>query len=172
MLVSIGSLNKVKVSAVVSRLSAYDVEVVSCDAPSGVSNQPFSDAETVSGAKNRALKAKAMKQASIGIGLEAGVEMLEGIMYLTNFGVLVDECDHLYYAGGTRIPLPQALVEPLQKGLELGEVIDAYANRQNVRSQEGAIGILTADLCSRGQNFEYIVDLLWGQYLVQTRVDT
>ncbi len=163
MKVCIGSLNQVKVKAVADQLEPLGITVISKDVASQVSNQPFSDAETVLGATNRAKSAQAF--APIGIGLEAGVEMLNGVMFLVNWGVLIDEDHHIYYAGGTRLPLPKELALPLESGLELGDVIDAYAKRQNVRSKEGAIGILTADWCSRQVNFEHIVSLLWGQYV-------
>ncbi|MGL4337795.1 MAG: DUF84 family protein [Turicibacter sp.] len=167
MKISVGSCNKVKVLAVRQVLEAFSHEIISVDVASGVPNQPFSDAQTVEGAKNRAIAA--MDYGEIGIGLEAGVEVLNDIMYLVNWGVLTCPDGRTFYAGGTRLPLPNELVEPLKAGQELGHVIDEYAKRENVRSNEGAIGILTADLFNRKENFVHIVRLLWGQYLYQIK---
>lgn len=162
MRVVVGSTNRVKVGAVKEVLEPLGHDVIGVDAPSGVSNQPFSDAETLEGAVNRASALQAVGDVSI--GLEAGVEKLKDRYYLVNWGALTTSNGQTYVAGGTRLPLPEDLVEPLKDGKELGEVIDAYAKRENVRSNEGAIGILTADFFNRKENFIHIVRLLWGQY--------
>ncbi|WP_235070122.1 DUF84 family protein [Turicibacter sp. TJ11] len=162
MKVIVGSTNRVKINAVKDVLSEIGCEVIGVDAPSGVSNQPFSDAETVAGASHRAEACLAFGE--IGIGLEAGVEYLNNQLYLVNWGVLKTSDHQCFYAGGTRLPLPIELIAPLEAGQELGDVIDAYSKRQNVRSNEGAIGILTADFFNRQENFSHIVRLLWGQY--------
>ena len=163
MKICIGSLNKVKVQAVQAKLASLGNVIVSKDAPSQVSNQPMTDQETVTGAKNRALFAR--QYGDIGIGLEAGIERLGEQVFLVNWGVLVDEHNQCYYAGGTRLPLPTELAIQLDGTVELADVIDNYAKRQDVRSKEGAIGILTADHCSRQESFESIISLLWGQYI-------
>lgn len=165
MKIIVGSTNKVKVNAVKDVLEKFGHEIVGEDVPSGVSNQPFSDEETVKGAYNRASAIN--HKADIAIGLEAGVEELNGIYYLVNWGVLKTSDGKTFYAGGTRLPLPDKLVQPLKAGKELSEVIDAYSNRVDVRSNEGAIGILTADFFGRKENFMHIIRLLWGQYLYQ-----
>lgn len=163
MKIIVGSTNKVKVNAVKEVLEILGHEVIGEEAPSGVSNQPFSDQETLEGAYNRASTVSA--RAEIGIGLEAGVEELNGIYYLVNWGVLKTRDGKVFYAGGTRLPLPYELVAPLKEGKELSEVIDDYSSRLDVRSNEGAIGILTADFYNRKENFVHIIRLLWGQYL-------
>ena len=149
--------------AVKEVLASFVEEIIGVNVASGVSNQPFSDVETIAGASNRAEACLAFGE--IGIGLEAGVEYLNDQLYLVNWGVLKTRDGETFYAGGTRLPLPKDLVEPLETGAELGDVIDQYSKRQNVRSNEGAIGILTADYYNRNENFCHIVRLLWGQYI-------
>lgn len=163
MKVVVGSTNRVKVEAVQTILEPLEHEVIGIDAPSGVSKQPFSDQETLEGALNRATEIQSF--GDISIGLEAGVEELNNVFYLVNWGVLKTQEGIIFTAGGTRLPLPESLVKPLKEGKELGEVIDTYAKRENVRSNEGAIGILTSDFFNRKENFMHIVRLLWGQYL-------
>ena len=163
MKVVVGSTNQVKVSVVKEVLKETNYEVISLDVPSGVSNQPFSDAETLEGATHRAKLC--LSEGEIAIGLEAGVEYLNDQLYLVNWGVLKTQDNQTFYAGGTRLPLPKELIAPLEAGAELGDVIDDYSKRQNVRSNEGAIGILTADYYNRKENFCHIVRLLWGQYV-------
>jgi len=163
MKITIGSENVVKVEAVKEIIEPLGHEVVSVIVASGVSDQPFNDRETVQGAENRA-KAALKVASDIGIGLEAGVEYLNDQLYLVNWGALVTLDGACYYAGGTRIPLPLELKEALEVGMELAEAIDKYAKAQNLRSKEGAIGILTANFYNRKENFKHITKLLWGQY--------
>lgn len=168
MKVIVGSTNQVKVDAVKAVLEPIGYEVTGINVSSGVSNQPFSDAETVAGASHRA--EACLNFGEIGIGLEAGVEYLNNQLYLVNWGILKTIDGQSFYAGGTRLPLPKELIAPLEAGAELGDVIDAYSKRQNVRSNEGAIGILTADFFNRKDNFVHIVRLLWGQYMYSKKV--
>lgn len=168
MKIIVGSTNKAKVNAVKEVLESMGHQVIGVETQSCVSNQPFSDEETITGAYNRASSSSLI--GDIGIGLEAGVQEQNGIYYLVNWGVLKTSDDHIFYAGGTRIPLPEELVLPLKSGKELSEVIDAYSSRIDVRSNEGAIGILTADFFGRKENFVHIIRLLWGQYLYQKNV--
>ena len=117
MKVIVGSTNQVKVTAVKEVLEPIGQEVMGTNVPSGVSNQPFSDAETVAGASNRA--EACLKFGQIGIGLEAGVEYLNEQLYLVNWGVLKTQDGQTFYAGGTRLPLPTELIAPLEAGAEL-----------------------------------------------------
>ena len=48
-----------------------------------------------------------------------------------------------------------AIVESVVKGLrELGEVIDEVAGMRDVRSRQGAWGVLSRDLLTRSMSFE------------------
>lgn len=164
MKIRVGSLNPVKVDAVKEMLEPLGHDVMGVQVLSEVSEQPFSDLETVQGAENRA-KAALTLNGDIGIGLEAGLERFHGQLYLVNWGVLTTVCGQFFYAGGTRIPLPLELENSLESGLELAEVMDKYAKKQDVRSKEGAIGILTAYHFNRKENFNHIITLLWGQFV-------
>jgi inosine/xanthosine triphosphatase len=74
MKISIGSKNKAKIQAVEQVFTGDHFQFLSVDAESGVSDQPFSDKETVQGAINRANQALKLGEGEIGIGLEGGVE--------------------------------------------------------------------------------------------------
>ncbi len=157
----IGSKNPAKIAAVEEVFINYSI--ISQDVDSGVSCQPIGDEETIQGALNRALK---LPQDSIRIGLEGGITLHNDTLYLINWGVLVDEDDNIFYAGGTRIPLPDDFKVLLEnRKLELAELIDKYSNKTNVRSHEGAIGIFTCNVVQRKDIFVHICKLLYGQYL-------
>lgn len=158
----IGSKNPTKVKAVEEAFPSCTV--TSLDVPSKVSPQPFSDGETRQGAINRAIQAAELTPNSIGIGLEGGVMYVDNQLFLCNWGALVTGDGHVYTASGARIALPKEFNEPLQSGVELGDVMDRYAKRQGIRKKEGAIGVFTNELISRQEMFVHIVKLLRGQW--------
>ncbi len=161
----IGSTNAAKVTAArrVIMKSFPQAVVNEVDVKSGVSNQPFGDEETRLGAINRALRATGMQKNVIGIGLEGGVRMLEGQMYLCNWGALVLPDGERFTAGGAQIPLPKEIADELITGKELGPVVDAYFKASGIRHKEGAIGMFTAHAVNRDELFEHVLQLLIGQ---------
>jgi inosine/xanthosine triphosphatase len=158
----VGSLNKTKVSAVAGIFP--DDIVVAEDVPSGVSAQPIGDVETRQGAIHRANRAYALgNNAGIGIGLEGGVMEIAGELFLNNWGALVYEQGKLYTAAGARIALPVDFKSKIQDGLELSVMMDEFTMKQNIRNEEGAIGIFTNNRIDRTAMFSHIVALLKGQ---------
>lgn len=159
--VYIGSTNRVKIDAVNQVLIDYDIIGVEVD--SGVGPQPKSDEETILGAYNRA---KSLPKGNLRIGLEAGIEKHDGKIFLINWGVLIDENDNVYYGGGTRLPLPQEIGERLyHEEVELATLIDEHYHREDIKHQEGAVGILTNNYVRRIDIFIHIVRIIYGQYL-------
>ncbi|QKY69730.1 DUF84 family protein [Lentibacillus sp. CBA3610] len=158
----VGSKNPTKIAAVKEVFS--DDQVSPADAPSMVSQQPFSDAETRLGAINRAFNGLETASGAIGIGLEGGVMYVDNELYLCNWGALITKENNIFTASGARILLPAEIDDELKKGIELGDVMDAYAKRQDVRKKEGAIGIFTNDRISRQKMFVHVVKLLHGQW--------
>ncbi|MEW9110671.1 MAG: DUF84 family protein [Cytobacillus gottheilii] len=167
----IGSKNPAKILAAENALKEYPAELSSFDAASNVSEQPFSDEETISGAINRARDAMQKGSGEIGIGLEGGVVETEYGLYLCNWGALYEEGQPPIIAGGARIPLPEEIAEKLRAGMELGPVMDEYAQKENVRKKDGAIGIFTSGRISRIDMFTHICCMLLGQYEYRNRAE-
>ncbi|MCQ5366008.1 DUF84 family protein [Anoxybacillus salavatliensis] len=163
--IAVGTKNNTKVKAVKAVFYEAHYTIISSDVQPSVSKQPFSDEETLQGAIERATLAVCKQQAHIGIGLEGGVFVAQnGGIWLCNWGALVDRDGVVVVAGGARIPLPAEIGEQLRSGKELAEVMDEYANRRDVRSNEGAIGILTNGAIDRTTMYTHIVHMLKGQY--------
>lgn len=157
----LGSQNIVKLEATKEVLKDYEVIGISVD--SQVGSQPLSDEETLKGALNRAL---ALPKDGLRIGLEAGVQMHDDILFLVNWGVLIDSLDNIYYAGGTRIPMDEFIKDKLfVEKMELADVMDEYLNTEDIKHKEGAIGFFTNNIVKRKDIFVHIVKLLYGQYL-------
>ncbi|GGM26333.1 NTPase [Paraliobacillus quinghaiensis] len=162
MAIIIGSKNPTKVKAV---QEVFNNQIVYAeDVPSNVSNQPLSDEETLMGASNRAKQAIDLNNAEIGIGLEGGVMELDGMTYLCSWGAMIDKKGVQFNASGARIPLPIEITEGLRQGKELGDLMDLYAQKQDVRKNEGAIGIFTNNLIGRKEMFVHILKLMKGQH--------
>lgn len=157
--VIVGSSNKVKINPIKNIFANY--EVVGIAVSSKVSDQPISDEETIRGALNRAFGAK--RFGDIGIGLEGGVQQTSYGMLVINYGALVDEKNKVYLAGGTRFLLPNEISKEIYKGKELGDIMDQFANKRNVKHDEGAVGIFTNNFVKRTEIFEHIGKLLYGQ---------
>src|SRR5690554_7241308 len=122
--VIVGSTNRVKIIAIRNVFANYNVEGIAVN--SKVSAQPISDQETIRGALNRALGAR--RYGDIGIGLEGGVQQSAYGMLLVNYGVIVDDKNKVYVAGGSRIPLPTEIAKEIYKGRELGDIMDQYTD--------------------------------------------
>lgn len=160
--VYVGSTNRVKINATRTVLEPLGYQVIGKNVASNVSNQPKSDEETIRGAISRALN---LQTGYLRIGLEAGVTMLDGVMYLINWGALIDEYENVYLAGGTRIPLPKKIEQLiLADGKELAEAMEIYFQTIDIKHQEGAIGYFTDNYVIREDIFIHIVKLLYGQY--------
>lgn len=161
----IGSMNPAKVKAARTIITEYfpESELFPVEVQSGVSDQPIGDIETRKGALNRAEKAANTKQGAVGIGLEGGVRMQEGEMFVCNWGALVLPCGKSFTAAGAQIPLPLEIAEELQKGRELGNVVDEYFQSSDIKHSEGAIGMFTAHVVTRDILFEHVMRLVIGQ---------
>ena len=157
--VAVGSTNPAKVKAVQEMFPSVQGMKVA----SGVSDQPMSDEETRTGALRRA-QVCVEQGASIGIGLEGGVMESDVGMLSVNWGALVDEHGREVVASGARYPLPEEIAADIRSGKELGDVIDAYTARKDVRKKEGAVGIFTNGMMTRSELYIHIVRLLAGQY--------
>ncbi|WP_121611394.1 DUF84 family protein [Mesobacillus foraminis] len=169
MLIAIGSKNPAKIAAAENAFMDYKIDLIPIDVPSGVNEQPFSDEETIKGAVNRAQAATEMAGAEIGIGLEGGVHQSEYGLLLCNWGALAAKGMQPIIAGGARILLPEEIATRLLAGEELGPVMDEYSKKQNVRKNEGAVGIFTNEHVNRAEMFSHVMKLLLGQYEYQLK---
>jgi inosine/xanthosine triphosphatase len=167
MRIAIGSKNPAKITAVEAAFLNHDIEIIAVDASSGVSEQPMSDEETITGAINRAIGAAEKAGTPIGIGLEGGVHKTPHGLLLCNWGALAAKGMTPIIAGGARLLLPDEVAEKVLAGQELGPVMDDYAKKQNVRKNEGAVGIFTNGQVNRSEMFLHVMKLLAGQYEYQ-----
>ncbi len=137
MKIAVGSTNPVKVAAVKSIVSQLwpEAEIQSVDVPTGVSEMPMSDEETITGARNRARAARLAINADLGFGLEGGVHSDPIGLMLQGWVVVTDGNGREGVAGAGRLPLPPMIADRVLAGEELGPIMDRSAWRNQCQSQ-------------------------------------
>ena len=140
---------------------------VAVAAESGVSVQPWGDAETRQGAINRTRAALITADADLAVGFEGGVVESEVGLLLCSWTAVVTRDGRLGIGGGGGVQLPERLADMLRAGrnltagepVELGTAMDALTGLHNIKQTEGAFGILTAGLVNRQTVFELSLKL-------------
>lgn len=159
----VASTNPVKIAAALAgfrrmfpdeQFSAQGISV-----PSGVGDQPRSDAETLQGALNRAAAAQTQApQADYWIGLEGGIADTAVGMECFAWMVVSDGAR----VGKSRTAmfyLPEEAARLVRQGLELGHADDVVFGRSNSKQQNGSVGLLTGDAVDRVAYYEQAVIL-------------
>ena len=155
MKIAVGSTNPTKVSAVTAIVTQLwpEAEILPVSVPTGVSEMPMSDSETITGARNRARAARLALDADLGFGLEGGVHSDPIGLVLQGWVVVVDGNGREGVAGAGRLPLPPMIANRILAGEELGPVMDDLLGESNVKARGGAVGTLTKGLIPRTQAF-------------------
>lgn len=164
---ALGSKNPVKLAAakaVLHRLAPHLV-ITAIDVPSDVPAQPMGDAETILGAKNRAIAARQRLDADLGLGIEGGcIDTKEG-MFTCAWVVAVHRDGRTGTGGSLHMPLPPRVAALVRQGVELGHAIDQLANTHGTKHGAGAVGILTAGLVDRQRAYEPLVAYALAPFL-------
>lgn len=156
MKVAVGSKNPIKIKAVknVFKRVFGNVKVVGVEVNSGVSHTPFGFEETMKGAINRAKKALKKAKADFGVGLEGGWEKTKFGAFLVGTVAIIDKEGKIGLSRESSILLPKKIVFELEKGRELGEIMDEIQGIKNTKQKWGAIGFFTKGLTNRQKAFE------------------
>lgn len=165
MLVAVGSSRAPKVEAVRRTLAAagerhsafLGAELVAVDVPAAPA-MPLSLDELQRGARQRADVARESARAQLGVGLEGGLDLHLGSAgrrgFLMSWAYVTDGRRGHFGCGGA-IELPERLLASVaDRGVELAAAVDALTSRHDVRSREGAWGVLTAGWLDRTRSFE------------------
>lgn len=165
MILAVGSTRAPKVDAVRRALAVLArlapelgaAEVVPVDVPTAP-RMPLSLEEIREGARLRANAARAaVAGANMGVGLEGGLDVRvasarEGL--LTSWAFATDGVRGAFGAGGA-VPVPERLLAlVVDGGVELSTAIDSLSGEHDVRSRQGAWGVLTRGLLDRTASFE------------------
>ncbi|KAI8926843.1 hypothetical protein BC831DRAFT_454585 [Entophlyctis helioformis] len=126
------------------------IEVVGISVPSGVRDQPLSDAETQTGALTRARAVLAADPtAHYGVGVEGGAQETLGRWFESGWICVVDRSGRVGLGTSGRYELSAGIMKRLLAGEELAQVIDDLSGLSDVRSTQGAMGLVTNGLVPR-----------------------
>ena len=171
MLIALGSARPAKIMALRSacaRVAECDprwrqAELIARPVETGVSRMPLSDMQLMRGARNRAeavreLLASEGRRADFYVGLEGGFHSItfdgERRTFLHGWAFATDGARG-YFGHAPAVTVPPPIVARVEgTGRELGEVIDEVAGSSDVRSREGAWGVLSRGLLTRAGSFE------------------
>jgi inosine/xanthosine triphosphatase len=169
--IALGSDRAAKIMAVrasIARVAAIDpswaeASVLARAVETTVPAMPMNDWELMQGARERALAVRDQLRAQrldadIYVGLEGGFHSIsiegEWHTFLRGWAYATDGKNGTFGATPS-ISVPPALAKKVIEGRrELGLVIDEVAGTQDVRSRQGAWGILSRDLVTRAMSFE------------------
>jgi len=144
--VSVGSTNPIKVSAVEKALekTVGNMLVTPVDIESGVSNQPKGFEETFKGAYNRAKGAFEKVNSVYGIGIEAGMVELGEKKLDIHICVVYNGLD---YSVGTSqaFQIPKEISDKIAEGFECGSVAEETYGIKDIGQKNGLIGVITDD---------------------------
>lgn len=166
----VGSQNPVKVNAVKTVLSQHletEIDAIGVNVPSGVSDQPMNEDETRLGAINRVKHCLRMfpdeRPTAWFAAIEGGVDVFDD-------GPATFAYVALYHRGrysvtrSSSLPLPAQVYQALERGEELGSVMDTLFDTHNVKQKGGAIGLLTHNKATRQSVYELAVTLAMAPF--------
>ena len=173
MRIAIGSTRAPKVDAVKEAWSIFsskiltagdeEVEFAPFDVPTQAPEMPVAVEQLMTGARERAdrlmLQLKRERaEADFYVGLEGGFNVVEPRgarrqVFLESWAFVSD--GHLGFFGhGGGIYVPPAISrQVMDRGIELGIVIDLFAQQRDVSSQQGVWGVLTHNIFNRQHSF-------------------
>lgn len=173
--VAVGSANPVKVQAVEAAFAAVFpqsiISVAPVAVPSGVSDQPMDDEETLLGARNRtqALQ-EAQPDLNFFVGIEGGIARRDGALEAYAW-VVVSDGKREGQSRTASFLLPPDVEQLIEQGLELGEANDRVFGTTNSKQDAGAVGLLTRGVVQRVDLYRPAVVLALVPFLRPGRSD-
>ncbi|WP_406663933.1 inosine/xanthosine triphosphatase [Gallaecimonas sp. GXIMD1310] len=164
----VGSTNPVKIAAAKTALAAFfpdsSITCQGIDAPSGVPDQPMSDADTRQGALNRLHYCQQHKAADFYVAIEGGVDKLADGPATFAY-VAIADAKQRSVGRSASLPLPESVYQALAAGEELGDVMDRLFGTSNIKQQCGAIGLLTGHQATRESTYILALTLAFAPFL-------
>jgi len=147
--VGVATRNPLKVSAAKIAFEGFfdEVEIHSFKSSSMLQKQP-ADEEITRGAILRAKEAIELGY-DYGVGIEGGLLHLGGRAYFTGFSAVISKSREMHGAWGLAWECPPSLLERVERGEELGILMDQILGRSGVKTHEGAIGVFSKSKIDR-----------------------
>ena len=170
--IALGSDRAAKIMAVrasVARIATIhpdwaNANVVARRVETSAPAMPLTDWQLMEGARERALATRdslraRRLEADIFVGLEGGFHSIsiggEWHTFLRGWAYATDGGERSAFGAAPSISVPPQIVKSVVEGRqELGTVIDQVTGQRDVRSKQGAWGVLSEDLVTRSLSFE------------------
>lgn len=161
--VVVASANPVKLTAVHTGFERMfpdaTLEIIPCDAASGVRDQPMTDDETRQGALNRVAAIRAEHpSADYWVGIEGGIQRI-GDRYAAFAWIVVAARDATGESRSGTFPLPPGVAALIDEGMELGHANDLVFGEHNSKQNAGAVGLLTGGVIDRTELYVHAMQL-------------
>lgn len=170
----VASKNPVKINASLEGFQKMFPEIIfsieGVNVPSGVSDQPMGNEETLRGALNRVSKAKEENAAAdYWIGIEGGNIRHTNTEMETMAWVVILDKTKMGKARTAGFYLPAKTIELIDQGFELGKADEIVFNLKNTKQNMGSTGLLTNNALNRTEYYVQAVVLALIPFL-QTRL--
>lgn len=169
MKVGVGSENPVKLQSVKEAFQKVwpkrKFKVIGVKVDSGVSSQPMSDEESITGATNRARKALKKIKADFGVGLEGGIHKIGRRWFDCGWIVVTDKNGKDGVGSSARVETPAIFVEMIMGGTELGDVDDKWFKKKHSKQKEGHFGLMTDGAITRKDGYKDGVIMALSRFL-------
>jgi len=164
MKVALGSISESKLKYVKNFFheKGLALELVPTKVASGISDQPLSEEETVTGAINRAINAFESGVA-IAIGLEGGLHAIKSRYYLVCAAAIHTGEGNTYIGVSGKLPLPLKVSEVVKKGAKFGKAIRKYEFENESAELHGLID----ELISREMSFAQAIENAFLGYFLE-----
>ena len=153
MRVAVGSKNPVKIAATKQAFEMVFPEeewiVEGIDVHSEVSDQPMSDKECITGARNRANKARKKLKSEFGVGLEGGLHEIDGQWFDCGWIIVVNKKGEEGCGSTIKIATPKKFMKLVHQGVELGVANDIVFKTKNSKQSDGHFGLMTRNAITR-----------------------
>lgn len=155
--VAVGSENPVKIEATRSAFQKMwpkeKIKVVSVKLSSGVSDQPMSDKESITGAKSRARQSLNLVKADFGVGLEGGLQKIGNVWFDCGWIVVQNKKGQIGIGSTIHMEAPAKVMRTIRMGKELGDVNDQLFGLKNSKQVAGYFGAMTKGAITRTEGY-------------------
>lgn len=135
-----------------------EFEIEGVTAESDVRDQPLSDSETFTGARNRARHVKSVGKADYFVGIEGGVQDRDDDLEAFAWTVVLSNGTE-GKARTSSFMLPHEVGLLVKSGMELGHADDKVFNQTHSKQKNGAVGLLTNDIIDRTEYYRQAIIL-------------
>lgn len=103
----------------------------------------MSDSESIEGAINRAKGALKKAKADFSVGIEGGIQELNGRWFTSGWVAIVDKKGNISLGSSIKMQVSKKVIKLLKQGKELGEIDDELFKVKNSKQSLGHFGFMT-----------------------------